>query len=109
MMPIAVVEDGATSARAKTGSKQIGSEQGFLEGAGFTMMDSNRHLRCLSLKSTLKFAAMSSSSPSSKAMGGTTISTPVFGSVLVAEEDEYGEEDEADGEDGDTDGRVLAL
>lgn len=103
MMPTIVIEGTGTSARAETGSKQISSGQGLLEGARFTMMDLDRHLCCLSLKSTLKFATMSPFSSSSQAMGGTTSSTPVFGLVLTAEEDE------ADGENRDADGGVLAL
>lgn len=81
----------STNARAETGFKQIGSRQGLLEGARFTMMDLDKHLLCLSLKSALKFATMSSSSSSSQAMGSTTNSTPIFGSVLAVEEDEEGE------------------
>lgn len=82
MMPTTVVEGAGTDARAETGSKHIGSIQGLLEGAGFTMMDSDRNSCCLSLKLALKFATMSFSSSSSQEMGGTTSSTPVFGSVL---------------------------
>ncbi|KAJ9700857.1 hypothetical protein PVL29_006268 [Vitis rotundifolia] len=63
--------------------------QDFLAGGGLIAIDSERHLRCLSLKSTLKFI-----------IRGTTSSTPVSGlapkegvstvescSVLAAEED----------------------
>lgn len=103
MMPTVVIEGTDTSARAEIGSKQISSGQGLLEGARFTMMDLDRHLRCLSLKSTLKFATMSPFSSSSQAMGGTISSTPVFCSVLAVEEDEV------DGENKDSDGGVLAL
>ena len=109
MMPTAVVEGSSTSVRAETGSKQIGSGQVLLEGVGFTMMDSDRHLCCLSLKPTLKFVAMSSSSFSSQTIGGTTSSTPVFNSVLATEEDEDEEKDEVDGENGDANGGVLTL
>ena len=108
-MPTAVVEGTSTGVRAETSSKQIGSRQVLLKGVGFTMMDSDRHLCCLSLKPTLKFVAMSSSSFSSQAIGGTTSSTPVFSSVLATEEDEDEEKDEVDGEDGDANEGVLAL
>ena len=107
MMPTAVVEGTSTGVRAETSSKQIGSRQVLLKGVGFTMMDSDRHLYCLSLKPTLKFVAMSSSSFSLQAIGG--ISTPVFGSVLATEEDENEEKDEVDGEDGDANEGVLVL
>ena len=65
---------------------------------------------------------MSFSSSSSQAMRSTTNSTPVFSlvlvvdrstlmsdSMLVAEEDEDGEENEVEREDGEVDGSVLAL
>ena len=41
-------------------------------------------------------------------MGGTTLSTPVSGSLLGTEKNEDEEEEEADGEDGGVDGKVLA-
>ncbi|KAJ9709478.1 hypothetical protein PVL29_001116 [Vitis rotundifolia] len=73
-------------------------------------MDSNRRLRYLSRNLTLKFEAMSSSSSfSSQIMGGTTLSTPVSGSLLEAEEDEDDEEVEANREEGDVGGRVLTF
>ena len=71
-------------------------------------MDLNRCLHYLSLNLVLKFAAMSSSSSSSQVKGGTTGSTPISGSMLaanrstymsdsmlVAEEDDEGDEVEA--------------
>ena len=71
-------------------------------------MDLNRCLHYLSLNLVLKFAAMSSSFSSSQVIGGTTGSTPISGSMLatnrstymsdsmlVAEEDDDGDEVEA--------------
>lgn len=85
-----------------------------------TMIDSERHLRCLSLKSALRFATMSSSPSSlssSQMMWGTIGLTFVFdsvptndkstvdpGSVLATEEDEDAEkanvEEEGDANSG---------
>lgn len=74
-----------------------------------TMIDSERHLRCLSLKPTLRFVAMSSSFSSSQMIRDTTGSTSIsgsvptedesaaeFGSMLAAEEDTEEVETEGD-------------
>ena len=42
-------------------------------------------------------------------MRGTTRSTPVFGSLLEAEEDKDDEEDETNGEDESAGGGIIAL
>lgn len=63
-------------------------------------MDSDRRLHWLSRNSTLRFDAMSPSSLFfSQTMGDTTLSTPIFGLLLLAEEDEDNEDDEANRED----------
>lgn len=80
------------------------------EEIGLTAMDSDRCLRCLSQNLTLNFEAISSSSFSSfQIMRGTTRSTPVFGSLLEAEEDKDDEEDETNGEDESAGGGIIAL
>lgn len=104
-----IVEDVGIGAGVETGSGQAGSGQTLFEGVGLIAMDLNRCLRCLSRNPALKFVAMSLSSSFSQILGGTTRSTPAFGSLMRAEEDEDGEEDEADGEDGGVGGRVLTL
>lgn len=120
---LAVVAKGSsTGAMAKIGFGHRGSKQSLLEGGKMTVMDSDRCLRRLSLNSILRFVTMSLFSFSSQAMGGTTNSTPVFnlvlatdqstpvsGSVLVAERDEDGEETEVKGKEEDADDRVCAL
>ena len=107
-MLIATANDTGTGAITRTGSGQRITRQGLLEKRGMTVMDLNRCLHYLSLNPVLKFAAMSFSFYSSQVIGGTTDSTPISGSVLaanrstsvsdsmlVAEEDEEGDEVEA--------------
>lgn len=70
------------------------------------VMDSDKRLRYLSLNAALRFATMSSSSFSSKAIGGTTSSTLVSGSVLAADRSTFvsgsvlAEEEDEDADDG---------
>lgn len=81
----------------------VGSRQAFFEREGWTVMDSDKRLRCLLWNLVLKLEAMSpSSSSSSQIIGGTGCITPASGLSL---EDE--EEDEADNEYGETGGGVL--
>ncbi|KAJ9693116.1 hypothetical protein PVL29_012027 [Vitis rotundifolia] len=69
-----------------TGTMRGTSSQDFLVGGEATAMDSERCLRCLSLKPALKFATMSSSSSASQIIQSTIGSTSVFGSVLAESE-----------------------
>ena len=102
MISTAIVEGTGTS-----GGTETGFEQAFLEGIRLTSMDLNRCLRCLSQNLTLKFEVIPfSSSFSSQIMGGTTQSTHVSSLLLEAEDDE---DDEADGENENVGGGVLAL
>ena len=98
MVSTAIVEDDGTGVGAKT-----------IEGVGLTIMDSIRHLRCLSQNLALKFVAMSLSSSSSQTMGDNTQSTPICSSLLPVEEDEDEKEDEVDGEDRGAGDRVFTL
>ena len=102
MISATVVEYAGTSVGVETGF-----EQALFEGVGLTVMDSDRHLCYLSQNPALKFVVMSPFSSSSQTMGGTTLSTPVSGSLLAVEEDEDEEEDEANGEDRGVGGGVL--
>ncbi|KAJ9691755.1 hypothetical protein PVL29_013828 [Vitis rotundifolia] len=98
----------------ETGTEQSTFVQGFLAGRGTTMIDLERHLRCLSLKPTLKFVVISLSPFSSQMIWETTgltlisCSVPMedesvgeSNSVLAAKEVEAKEEakEEGDGDD----------
>ena len=85
---------------------RIGSRQAFFEGVGLIVMDSDKHLHCLSQNSALRLEAISFSSSSSQIIGGTSRLTLVSSSLLQDEEDE---DDETDEEDEDVGSRVLAL
>lgn len=107
MISTAIVEGTGTGGGTETGFKQAGFGQAFLEGIRLTSMDLNKCLHCLSRNLTLKFEVIPfSSSSSSQIMGNTTQSTPVSSLLLEAEDDE---DDEADGENENVGGGVLAL
>lgn len=101
---------------ANIGSRQRISGQCLFEERGMTVMDSDRRLCCLTLNSTLRFAAMSSFSQTMEDTTSPTIasdsvlaanrSTPMFKSILVINEDEDGEKAETEGE-GDGDGALC--
>ena len=109
MVSTAIVEDDGIGVGAKTSFGQANFGQALFEGVGLIIMDSIRHLRCLSQNLALKFVAMSLSSFSTQTMGDNTRSTPISGSLLAVEEDEDEEEDEVDGEDRGAGDRVFAL
>ena len=75
MIAAIVAGDAGTGREAEVGFKQA-----FLEKVGLIIMDSGRHLRCLSQNLTLKLEVISSSSSSSsQIIGGTTWSNLASG------------------------------
>lgn len=73
--PIALAKGFGAKRMSKTGVEQGTSAQDFLLGKGVITIDLERRLRCLSLKPTLRFAAMSSSLSASHIIRGIIGST----------------------------------
>ena len=73
------------------------------------MINSDRHLRCLSWNSVLKLVAISSSSFSPQIIGGTNRTFPASVSSLEKEDNEKKEEDEEGDEDSEAGDEVLTF